>query len=87
MSYRLATGVGLEESEGSIYLAPLPGGPILVLEGVAALIFTEATTGDPEHLAERILEQVHGPPDEIAAHVAAFIDDLVARGLLIEGSA
>jgi hypothetical protein len=86
MSYRIGTGVGLEKSGGSIYLAPLPRGPILVLEGVAALIFSEATSGDREHLLDRILDQVDGPRDEIAAHVTAFLDDLVARGLLTEGA-
>jgi hypothetical protein len=82
MRYRLGPDVGLEESDGSIYVAPLPGGPILVLEGVAALIFTEATAGDREHLADRVSSQVDGPPDEIQAHVTAFVDTLVSRGIL-----
>ena len=84
MSYAVAAGVGIEASGDAIYLAPLPDGPILVLEGVAALIFTEATQGDREHLVERIVAQVDGPADEIAFHVGAFLRDLVARGLLIQ---
>lgn len=85
MRYALAADVGIEASGDAIYLAQLPDGPILVLEGVAALIFTEATTGDREHLVDRVFAQVDGPIDEVATHVVAFLDDLLARGLLVEG--
>ncbi|MFC9917119.1 PqqD family peptide modification chaperone [Agromyces binzhouensis] len=84
MRYVLAADVGLEATGDAIYLAPLPEGPILVLEGVAALIFTEATQGDREHLVDRVVDRVAGPAEEIASHVGAFLDDLVARGLLVE---
>ncbi|WP_438853476.1 PqqD family peptide modification chaperone [Agromyces sp. M3QZ16-3] len=84
MRYVLAADVGLEASDGAIYVAPLPDGPILVLEGVAALIFTEATRGGHDDLVDRVVRQVDGPSEEIASHVGAFLDDLVARGLLVE---
>ncbi|GAA1059033.1 PqqD family peptide modification chaperone [Agromyces bracchium] len=84
MRYALAADVGLEASGDAIYLAPLPDGPILVLDGVAALIFTEATQGDREYLVDRVIGQVAGPAEDIASHVDAFLDDLVARGLLVE---
>ena len=84
MRYGLAADVGLQASGEAIYLAPLPDGPILVLEGVAAMIFDEATNGDRENLVDRVLGRVDGPTDEIAFHVDAFLDDLVARGLLVE---
>ncbi|GGI46694.1 hypothetical protein BCL57_001107 [Agromyces flavus] len=87
MRYALARDIGFEASGEAIYLAPLPEGPILVLDGVAALIFTEAMQGDREHLVDRVLAQVDGPIDEIASHVSAFLDDLVARGLLVEAGA
>ena len=87
MRYALAADVGVEAYGDAIYLAPLPNGPILVLGGVAALIFTEATLGDREHLVDRVVAQVSGPIDEIAFHVGAFLDDLVARGLLVEEAA
>ncbi|GAA4374198.1 PqqD family peptide modification chaperone [Agromyces bauzanensis] len=87
MRYALAADVGLEASGDAIYLAPLPDGPILALDGVAALIFTEATQGNREHLVDRVVAQVDGPVEEIAFHVDAFVHDLVARGLLVEEAA
>jgi Coenzyme PQQ synthesis protein D (PqqD) len=86
MKYELAADVGVEASGDAVYLAPLPQGPILVLDGVAALIFTEATQGDREHVVDRVVAQVDGPADEIAIQVPAFLDDLVARGLLVEAA-
>ncbi|MGW9631495.1 PqqD family peptide modification chaperone [Agromyces sp. NPDC055520] len=86
MRYALAPDVGFEAFGDAIYLAPLPDGPILVLDGVAAVIFNEATQYDREQIVHRVMTQVDGPVDEIAFHVSAFLEDLAARGLLVEGA-
>ncbi|GAA1762312.1 PqqD family protein [Agromyces humatus] len=79
---RPAAGVGTLESDGTVYVAPLPDGPIVVLEGIAVLIWGEACGGDRDTIADRVAEATDAPPDEIRAHVDAFVADLVARGLL-----
>ena len=60
----------------------LPDGPIVVLDGIAALIWDEACTGDRETITERVAEATDAAPDAIRADVDAFVADLVARGLL-----
>ncbi|MEI5583934.1 MULTISPECIES: PqqD family peptide modification chaperone [unclassified Agromyces] len=86
MRYALAPDVGFEPYDDAVYLAPLPDGPILALNGVAALIFREATRGDAAGLLDRLVAHIDGPIDEITLHTRAFLDDLVARGVLLEVS-
>ena len=57
-------------------------GPIVVLDGIAGLIWDEAFTGDRETITERVAEATDAAPDTIRADVDAFVADLVARGLL-----
>jgi hypothetical protein len=67
----------------SVYVAHLPGGPLVVLEGAAAVIWVEATTGPATGWVARVAELV-GPPEEvIAGDVTAFVADLSARQLLV----
>ena len=80
--YRPADAVGVIEDDGVVYAATLPVGPIVVLEGVAALIWSEACTGDRESVAERVAAATDASADEIRGDVDAFVADLVARGLL-----
>lgn len=79
---RPAPGVGTVESDDTVYAAPLPDGPIVVLDGVAALIWFEAVAGERGTIAERVAATTDVAPDAIRAEVEAFVADLVARGLL-----
>jgi hypothetical protein len=66
-----------------VYLAPLPDGPVQILNGVGSLIWLEATSTDtPVDVVERVAALVERPPDAIRAEVNSFLGDLVAAGLL-----
>lgn len=79
---RRPSAVGLIADDGTLYAAPLPGGPIVVLTGVAALIWSEACEGERETIAERVAEATDVAPEAIRADVEAFVAELIARGLL-----
>jgi Coenzyme PQQ synthesis protein D (PqqD) len=71
-----------DDSDGirSVYLATLPDGPLLVLEGTSALIWRQAQRdGD---LVTNVAQQVHEHPTSIRVEVEHFVEALVARGLL-----
>lgn len=81
---RLRPGVDVAttEDDGTIYAAHLPEGPIAVLDGVAGLIWAEACAGERETIVDRVAEATDAAPAVIRADVEAFVDELVARGLL-----
>jgi hypothetical protein len=70
------------EQDDIVYAAHLPAGPIVVLDGIAALIWDEACSGERATIAERVAETTDAAPDAIRPVVNAFVADLVARGLL-----
>jgi Coenzyme PQQ synthesis protein D (PqqD) len=76
----------VEQEEGAplVYLAPLPGGPMVVLRGTASLIWQEALDGPESTLVDRVAQRV-GTGEEaksIEADVVAFVEGLLVRGLL-----
>jgi hypothetical protein len=73
----------IQEGEATLYVAPLPDGPIVVLDGVAALIWAEACAGDRENLSSRVAASLDPPGEDIEREVEAFVSTLVERGLLI----
>jgi hypothetical protein len=77
------TGVVVSDDGRLVYVARLPGGPLLVLEGPAAVIWAEATTAPAQGWVSRVAASVDQPEDAISAEVAAFVDDLRARDLLV----
>lgn len=79
---RPAGGVGVVDEGETVYAAALPDGPIVVLEEVAAFIWVEACNGERESIADRVAEVTGAGADEVRTDVEAFVDDLVARGLL-----
>jgi hypothetical protein len=85
-----ATDVGAVSADDglTVWVATLPGGPILVLDGVAATIWTEATraTGLPD-LVARVCVVWGQEPRDVAADIEAFVDGLVSRGLLARARA
>ena len=80
--YRPSDAVGIVEHEDVLYVATLPDGPIIVLDGIAGLIWDEACTGDRETIVDRVAAATDAAPEAIRADVEAFVADLVARGLL-----
>jgi hypothetical protein len=84
MTLRVAAGVGVESVAGAVYAAPLPDGPIMVLEGVAALIWSEAGGADRADVAAAVAETTGQDVSFIRAHVDEFIDQMIARGMLVE---
>jgi hypothetical protein len=83
---RLSTprGVAAIVDDDTVYAAFLPAGPIVVLDGIAALIWTEANVGDRDDVAERVAASTGSPVEEVRPHVDAFVTELVDRGLLEE---
>lgn len=81
--YRVAERVGVVERDDIVYVATLPEGPALVLEGTAALIWRTACTGSAETLVRRVARASGQPSADIAESVLGFVDELVARGCLI----
>jgi hypothetical protein len=69
-----------------VYAARLPGGPIIVLNGMAAFIWTLIGNGDGNGnvstLADRIAEATGVEASTVRIEVDAFVDDLLRRGLL-----
>lgn len=79
----LPSGVGVSDEDGVVYVAPLPDGPITVLDGASALIWREARRGDLALVAERVARHTDHSADEIRRDVDAVIETLVERGLLV----
>lgn len=80
---RPAPGVGSIELGDVIYAAPLPDGPIFVLDGGAAAIWAAACDGPRETVAERVASMTGVGVGEVAAYVETFVDELLQRGLLV----
>jgi hypothetical protein len=78
-----ADRVGAVVTPDAVYVAPLPDGPILVLEGTAALVWETALGSSREAVAERVAAATAMPIDDIRAEVDGFLERLVAQGLLV----
>lgn len=76
-------GVTVSDDGGTVYIAQLPGGPLLVLAGSAAAIWVGATSGPATGWVARVAADAGRPEESIAADVAAFVADLCARRLLV----
>lgn len=81
--FHASPGVAIIEESGSIYAALLPDGPILVLDGVAALVWDAARRSERAAVADEVAEATGADVDAIRPVIDAFIDDLVDRGLLV----
>jgi hypothetical protein len=77
-----AVDVAFEIRDGTVYVAQLPDGPIVVLRDTAALIWEEAQRDDLNDLAFRVASRVAGPVDDLDEQVSAFVSRLVEGGLL-----
>ena len=84
--YRPGDAVGVVDYEDVLYVATLPDGPIVVLDGISALIWDEACAGPRESIVERVAAATTAMPEAIRAHVERFVADLVSRGLLVKAA-
>jgi hypothetical protein len=78
-----AQHVGVEDHGEVVYIAPLPDGPIRVLEGVAALIWRAACAGPSHTIAPRVLFDVADPPADASDMIESVVSELRMAGLLV----
>lgn len=81
---RVGPRVAATVYDDRVFLAHLPDGPIRVLEGTAALIWTRALAVPRSRLAASLAPDVVGDPATVEAEVAAFVDALLREKLLVE---
>lgn len=79
-----APGLAALDDEGIVYLAPLPQGPIAVLDGTAAVIWRHAIGHSRTEVVERLAEVWGFDRAAIQRDIDEFIDALVERDLLSE---
>lgn len=81
----------VEQEEGAplVYLAHLPNGPIVILRGTASLVWQEALDGPEDTLAQRVAHRLGlgGEESSVERDVVAFIESLLAQGLLERSTA
>lgn len=87
VAHRLPDRVGVVEvstdDSETVYVAPLPDGPIVVLRDTALTIWREAVQPtSPLPLAERVAATYGVPTSEVLAAVEACVADLARRGVL-----
>lgn len=82
--YAPARDVAWIDLDGAVYLAAAPDPPIVVLEGPAALIWRAALSSGREGVASEVARTAGVSIDDVRSSVMAFVDDMVARGFLIE---
>ena len=83
-AYRPGVGVAvtLSDDGATVYVAHLPAGPILVLDGAGAVIWCEATEGSAEGWIDRVADAFDEPATGIAADVLSFVHTLDGQGML-----
>ena len=84
---RPASGIAHVDQGDIVYAAPLPEGPILVLDGGAAAIWVAASDGPRESIVERVAASTGAAAADVRADVEAFVEELLRRGLLVPDSA
>lgn len=79
----LARAAGWVERDGVVYPAPLPDGPPLVLQGPAVVVWHAVVAGGTlEEVVARVASASGQSPEAVADGVGAFVDGLVAAGVL-----
>jgi hypothetical protein len=81
---RLADRVASAEVGDTVYAARLPDGPLVVLDGVSALIWRRLRDdADLDTLPTRVAAQLLDPPADLGTQIDAFVGMLRAHGLLV----
>ncbi|GAA1469068.1 hypothetical protein [Microbacterium thalassium] len=84
MSIGVAPSVGVEIADDAVYAAALPDGPIIVLRDSAQLIWQEAVGRERDQAIAAIAGLTGEAEGAISGPFHAFVDELVALGLLRE---
>jgi hypothetical protein len=85
--YRVARGVAVECGEGAdtrVFVAQLPDGPLVCLDGTAAIIWTQALTNGETSVTDRVAKAVGLAVREVEQDVQKFIDELIRQGLIVQ---
>ena len=78
--------VRIDDSDGTelrVFLGRMPTGPILALDGTAALIWDEAVRGDEDGLAGRVALRTGASIDDLRTIVTRFVEKLITERLLV----
>ena len=87
-SARPSPDVIFRDLEGEAVLLDLASGRYFGLNPVATRIWVQLNDGTSvDGVIAAIIEEFDGDPDEIARDVAALVEELASRGLLVTGSA
>lgn len=78
-----AEGIAVMDEEEAVYVASMPDGPALVLDGVAAITWRAAGELDVDAVASWVAERTEEDLAVVTPHVRAFLDDLLRRGILV----
>lgn len=80
---RVADACAWVEQAGTVFVAALPDGPPLVLEGSGALVWQALLDGGTvDEVVGRVAEAAGESAATVAPAVVRFLDDLVAAGVL-----
>ncbi len=80
-----APEVAVERVGETAYLAPLPDGPITVLEGAALVVWDAVSGGGVAEIVDRVAESTGEDAPVVRDDVEAFLRTLKAAGLVREG--
>lgn len=76
-----APGTDADTDQGLVYVAALPDGPLVVLEGPAFAIW-QVAEGDEDSVVSRVAEFTAIGPENIRDDVEQFVELLVEQGFL-----
>ncbi|MPN34148.1 hypothetical protein SDC9_181641 [bioreactor metagenome] len=79
--WRIPADVAHVATDETVFVAPVPDGPIYTLTGVSAVIWAAAGS-QTANVAQRVATELDVPETDIAGQVAQFIDELCGLGLL-----
>lgn len=79
---RVAAHVGAVDAGEAIYVAALPDGPILVLEGVSAVAWRGLAAGGVAGMLAAVVEATGVEIASVEDDLVGFAEDLQARGLV-----
>ncbi len=81
-TYRHPAGVAWVVDQGTVYVAPLPEGPVQVLNGAGAAVWVAAVGLDADATVASVAGEAGLAPGAVRADVLSFLDQLVELGLL-----
>jgi hypothetical protein len=83
VAVRVRDACGWVEQDGTVFVAALPDGPPLVLEGSSVLVWAAVVEGGTvDEVVARVAVAAGESAGAVAPGVTAFVDGLVAAGAL-----